>query len=344
MYKPQNSRRSGIILIVVLGMLALFSILVVSFVAFSSQSQRSTYAIASREFRKPDVNAFLDNAMMTLLRGTNDTSSPFYGEDLLSDYYGTTGQSTLFVLDAIDMIDARGPANYFPDRRPIHLGNGIVRIPMNMTPFAGVSRAFLDDFLTGAIMTFNEGPLADHTFRVLRSTGVRDFASLDPASTWTPVAEHDPRMAIVTSIYIQLDPSLTVTLGDGVSYLINDILTSGDPYAVAALFYDPVLSVDGSWGENGVDDDSDSVTDNLGEAGYAGATSDQGYEVYFNALPLNGDPYGIVSVVATPNDSWLATKDIVAAFQPNALNSAWPVGTDKTAWMGSRRRGLRRAV
>ena len=88
----QVSRRSsncqGVILLVVLGSLTFFSILVAAYLVFSNESRDASFARSQQEIRTPDVDWMMNEALMTLVRGTEDTSNPFYGEDLLSDFYG----------------------------------------------------------------------------------------------------------------------------------------------------------------------------------------------------------------------------------------------------------------
>ena len=79
---------AGLILLVVLSMLAFLGVLVIAYVSFSSKSQRTSFALASREFHAPPVDDLFEEALMKLVRGTGDPTDPFYGEDLLTDLYG----------------------------------------------------------------------------------------------------------------------------------------------------------------------------------------------------------------------------------------------------------------
>ena len=84
----RSTNRQGVILLVVLGSLTFFSILVAAYLVFSNESRDASFARSQQEIREPDVDWMMNEALMTLVRGTEDTSNPFYGEDLLSDYYG----------------------------------------------------------------------------------------------------------------------------------------------------------------------------------------------------------------------------------------------------------------
>ena len=65
-------RRSGLILLVVLGMLSLFSMLAITYVVFSSQSRSSSLTIARKEFRGTPPSRLMDEAAHQLLRGSSD--------------------------------------------------------------------------------------------------------------------------------------------------------------------------------------------------------------------------------------------------------------------------------
>ncbi len=97
MKRFNHHRPAGIILLVVLGMLTFFSVMAAAYLVFSSQSRQTSFAMASRSIKQPNTNALMNEALMTLIRGTNDPNHPFYGEDLLSDYYGRTDSISLAV-------------------------------------------------------------------------------------------------------------------------------------------------------------------------------------------------------------------------------------------------------
>ena len=86
--KRNSSSRHGVILLVVLGSLTFFSILVAAYLVFSNESRDASFARSQQEIRDPDVDWIMNEALMKLVRGTGNPYDPFYGEDLLSDYYG----------------------------------------------------------------------------------------------------------------------------------------------------------------------------------------------------------------------------------------------------------------
>ncbi len=82
-------RKSGLILLIVLGMLSLFSMLAVTYVVFSSQSRSSSLAMVRREFHGTPTPKLLNEAAMQLVRGSTDVNSVMWRQGLLGDLYGS---------------------------------------------------------------------------------------------------------------------------------------------------------------------------------------------------------------------------------------------------------------
>lgn len=154
-----NQAQRGIILLVVLTTLTFFSILLAAYLVFSNQSRESSFAIASRNINRPDPNAILDDALMTLIRGTADENNPFFGEDLLSDYYGHKDDLDVTTSGVGVSIGAFSTAN----------ATGFARFEI-----AEPLLPNFDDVLSGRIVTFLDDGVGhgfeNRTFRVLRST------------------------------------------------------------------------------------------------------------------------------------------------------------------------------
>ncbi|NND96419.1 MAG: hypothetical protein HKN47_03710, partial [Pirellulaceae bacterium] len=320
-------RRSGIILLVVLAMLAFLSLLVVTYVAFSSSARRTADSLARAEFRAPDVNGLFDDAMLKLVRGTNDPTDPMFGEDLLSDYFGRKGSLTVRVMPPLSLNNGGG--SFMPSRRPVHLGGGFVRLPIDFahhftgasTTPAGPTRPLasrLDDYYSGRTITFLEGPLENQSFRVLRSIGARQ------AST--------PGYQNTDSFYIELDPGHFVTLGNGVRVQISSLISSGNPHDVGVLFYAPDgnPNAPNEWGAPTINDDQsegpgNSIVGNLAEAGYpyndgTVSTDDVPYEIHINPAPLNAAGFGVGfsgSTQTWDKDFTVEGKAVPNVFFPN---------------------------
>lgn len=169
----------GVILLVVLGMLTFFSVLVAAYLVFSNQSRQASFIIASRVNHSADVNELLSQGLMKLVRGTSDNNDPFFGEDLLSDYYGRRDARDLVVSDVLA-------------GTTFDIGGGFIRVPMETSAGArpDPTRNW-DDLYSGRIITFLEGPLVNESFSVLRSI-------------WDPVLDRD-------FLLIELRPNLVGT-------------------------------------------------------------------------------------------------------------------------------------
>ncbi|MFG0262443.1 MAG: hypothetical protein ACF788_08635, partial [Novipirellula sp. JB048] len=165
MKRIQRKRHSGIILLVVLSMLTFFSLLVAAYLVFATQSQKTSYVLATRTIKQPDPNAFIEEALMTLLRGTDDAKHPFYGEDLLSDYYGRTDSLALLVGSGLTPTEAGGFITF--------------RSVVDTSTSSTFANERWDDIYAGRIITFTSGDLINRSFRVIRS--VADTSATPPA-------------------------------------------------------------------------------------------------------------------------------------------------------------------
>ncbi len=174
--RPQIMRRtfskkhSGIILLVVLSMLTFFSLLTAAYLVFSSEARNASYGISTRNIKKPDPNSYLNESLLTLLRGTSDVNDPFFGEDLLSDFYGRTDSLRIRVYN-VSAFTMPAPS---ASELPTQFGNGFVRLPVQRD-VAGAVRLdpkTNDGLFSGRVITFRNGPLANKSFRVVDSSNV----------------------------------------------------------------------------------------------------------------------------------------------------------------------------
>ncbi len=189
MKRTTANRRSGIILLVVLSMLTFFSVLAAAYLVFSNQKRQSSFAIATRNIKQPNTNALMNEALMLLIRGTDDGTNPLFGEDLLSDYYGRTDYMSLQVA-----VTPSPPAN------------GFVRISMQQDPTdyndVSISANHWDDIYASRIITFTSGLHQNQTYRVLRSIS-------------TSPGQHD--------LIFQLHPGFTAAIAAGDKFRMNGV-------------------------------------------------------------------------------------------------------------------------
>ncbi|XZE55454.1 hypothetical protein SH139x_001465 [Planctomycetaceae bacterium SH139] len=321
-------KRGGIILLVVLGVLALFSILAVTYLTFASNSRQAAFNTARREFHNPNPEFLLEEAFGQILRGTTDPSSALFRHDILGDYYGY--QSPVMGVDGrfSESLEVRALPpmllNLFSsgrDRGVLLVGGNVVKVPIRfdaVQPFVpnNIVQNFppeleniynaelnqsgtrttlsspynLDDVFAGRTVTIKDGPLANTTFRCLRWAGFRD--------------RNGPENSIRYSLYLDLDsaqlPS-SVILDDGSVVETASLLSpnsGGSEYSAACLFYNRGANT--FWGSN--------VNNTFLQAGQPGS-DDEPYRLVINPTPRNG-----AGVYTTAQTSQL---NLPAALQPN---------------------------
>ncbi|GIW98770.1 MAG: hypothetical protein KatS3mg111_4272 [Pirellulaceae bacterium] len=196
-------RREGLILLVVLGMLSLFSLLAVTYVVVSSQSRAANTAMVRRDFRGTPPAKLLDSALRIALRGTTDPASSLWHHDLLGDLYGSIEPPVQLRVRRTEWSGNTGaglntaippnpppPAGWAPPLTPVHperpllLEGRFLRIPIVRNALAANqefpssnpanANAYLPvehDVWTGRIVTFLDGPLRGHSLRVIRYVG-----------------------------------------------------------------------------------------------------------------------------------------------------------------------------
>jgi hypothetical protein len=88
---PAHSARRGVLLLVVLSLLVLFTLIGVTFVLVASQSRRSTRADSRGEQYGDDPQKQLDSVFSQIVRDTTNPHSVLRGHSLLNDIYGNDG-------------------------------------------------------------------------------------------------------------------------------------------------------------------------------------------------------------------------------------------------------------
>lgn len=182
--------RGGVILLVVLGMLTLFSVLGVSYLVYSNNQRAAAVAINRAERSTFDPQPWLDDALERLVVGAEGPQSSLWGHDLLGDLYGirdgilgrmpTSAQFVVFepIVEPdvllgefvripsllYDNPDPANPTATYPNRRNDTATE-------RQYPFTNLPEFKTDDDLAGRILTFVEGPLANLSMKIVRSFG-----------------------------------------------------------------------------------------------------------------------------------------------------------------------------
>lgn len=180
-------KRRGLILLVVLGMLSLFSLLAVTYVVFSSQARIASLAMAKRDYKITTPERLLDFSIKQVVRGTNDSGSALAGHDLLADLYGAA-ETPLTVSarsNSNDRLGRRPPPPFVPqytvhtipvgdNEGPQLYGGHLLKIPLQYN----LNLPEQHDALTGRVLTFLGGPLVNQSVRIIRYVGEIDLTNL----------------------------------------------------------------------------------------------------------------------------------------------------------------------
>lgn len=215
----RKSPRRGMILLIVLGMLALFSLLAVTYVVFSSQSKSASIVLANSEYRGTNNATLMNQVARQIVRGTQDRYSSLRGHSLLDDLYGQTLSSSGTTIQFSNSTIQIG--NWASDSLPIrnvqvqNFGNhGLVRFPVRLlNDLDGSNNPTMEeDSCRNRVLTFVDGPLAGMSFRVRRhvtedSAGnklVFTPATTDPFFPAFPVGPAANRRAMDHYFYIDI--------------------------------------------------------------------------------------------------------------------------------------------
>lgn len=183
--------RHGVILLVVLGMLTLFSVLAVSYLVFTSRNRVASYNISRAEVAKIDTELLVKDAINEILVGSNDPTSSLWGHAILADLYGmrdgVIGDVTPAVnvgadLDTAPEVLLGGQFLRFPTQLHVNaeypFRRNDVDVERRYPVYTGIystgptTTSFpMDDSLNGRLLTFTEGPLAGLTMPIVRYFG-----------------------------------------------------------------------------------------------------------------------------------------------------------------------------
>ncbi|MFP6649002.1 MAG: hypothetical protein VB817_06060, partial [Pirellulaceae bacterium] len=159
----RKKENSGVVLLVVVSLLALFVLIGVTYVLVASQYRRAATMDARTKFLHIDPQMHLDRAMYQLVRDTYNTGSVLQGHGLLRDMYGaeieggivsqfrylpgTTQQSQVLEVQCILY------------RQADMDGDGIFESPLD--------RPFPRDYFNGRVFSFLEGNPKNTSSRVI---------------------------------------------------------------------------------------------------------------------------------------------------------------------------------
>ena len=189
--------RHGLVLLLALGMLALFSLLAVTYVVAASSSRAGSQAMKVRaNTSNTSARGMAGEVMRQALRGTRDPKSSFFKHALLEDIYDANAIRVQFGHRIYPQIN-----NTFLDSWALRLtptapqtGVEIVKLsldPRNPDLLGGPVPSYrlnpIENAYNTRVITILEGPLAGYSFRILKYVGyVRSSLGSDPPDPNTP--------------------------------------------------------------------------------------------------------------------------------------------------------------
>ncbi|MCY3007657.1 MAG: hypothetical protein NTV29_17005 [Planctomycetota bacterium] len=182
MRKPMNLRnrmatrpRQGLILLMALGMLALFSLLAVTWVVSASSSRAGAQAMRIRaNHSNASVKGMTSEVMKMAVRGTRDQKSAFYQHSLLEDVYDANAIRLQFghrfYGNTITAFQDKWCRKLTPSTST---GVELIKLSLNPTSVVASSAALssIEGAYNGRVLTVLEGPLAGQSFRIIKYVG-----------------------------------------------------------------------------------------------------------------------------------------------------------------------------
>jgi hypothetical protein len=201
--------RRGVLLLLVLGLLALFALVAVAFVIISGQSQRSSKIMQRMDQTQNDPQRQLNEAMMQVARGPSNPCSMMGLHSLLEDMYGNTSRLGAVVNNSSYPYSSIAGGQLIQIAVPLPVPSSI-RGNVSGTPLVSPL-----NWCSGMVITFLNGPRTmGHSTRVVAHI---------PANTAVSPATPD-FLQIVASETIDYDniaADLADLNGESLYYLIN---------------------------------------------------------------------------------------------------------------------------
>ncbi|MFN6161487.1 MAG: hypothetical protein ACK5AC_03825 [Planctomycetota bacterium] len=192
--KSMRRSRRGLILLLALGMLALFSLLAVTYIVAASNSRAGAQAMRVRANASNTTTLGLgEQIIKQSLRGTRDQQSAFYQHAILEDVYDSRATQVRFGHRTQPIMFSGGDFrnNWCVRLTPVGGAPNVAEIvkvsldPRNPKLLGGNPSTYrlnaLENAYNTRVLTVTEGPLAGYSFRILKYVGyVNDGSYPDP--------------------------------------------------------------------------------------------------------------------------------------------------------------------
>ena len=190
-YLRRSGHRSGLILLIVLGMLAMFTLLAVSYVVTAGASRAGTKSLEVRARNSGLTIAGSANEVVSqAIRGTSNQKSPFYQMSLLGDVFGPKPIITQF--GPFNSASINSARRFFVAKTGVNLAKISL---LSGAQLNGPLSDFENEY-NSRILTILEGPLAGQSFRILKYVGYVGNGDPNIAPTqWSNPSYTDPLAA-----------------------------------------------------------------------------------------------------------------------------------------------------
>ena len=155
--RPRDRR--GVLLLVVLGMLAMFGLIGLAFVMLTGHARRGAEALRRKEFYVENHQKFANEALLQILRGTNNPSSVLQNHSLLEDVYGNNW--------------AEGTVNGTP-------AGGTQLMDFTFNPVTDLTSDIQQIARVGRVLTFTTGAAAGQSVRIVARPNTNIFRVVSP--------------------------------------------------------------------------------------------------------------------------------------------------------------------
>jgi hypothetical protein len=291
-------RRRGVVILVVLSLLVLFTLLVVTYAIVSGQYRRAAEAFARQELLGVQPQKDLDRAFYQVLRDTQQSGSAARFHSLLRDLYGEDGFSGTLtnavalpatgdqLLDLVTDVTV----DMFPESAVIQPFMGAER-----QPYTAADLSRITGFYNGCVLTITSGEASGLSTRIVGYEKQNDLVPVfrvvafrsDAGSSIQPSQLMGASFVVngrpfngtgigysggaMTDIALRPNYSFNVPANDGGADESYDAVD----YQNMFLALNPPRmwhpGPDGRWGNANQDDNNDGVIDNYAEAGWPGS-------------------------------------------------------------------------
>lgn len=167
-----RNRRQGVILLVVLGLLALFTLVAITFVIVASQARRGAVIASKAQQQGTPPDVLVRRAILEVARGSHNTYSVIGPHSLLEDMYGSDGFP--FIIAKAGVITPPYSDPIFASFEGFQLMNCVgqgsmmfIDVPIVSLPNVH-SWDIASGYYNGRIITMMNGPAGGKSSRILR--------------------------------------------------------------------------------------------------------------------------------------------------------------------------------